>query len=414
MKWKLYLVVARYFMFFAGLSLRRWNPRVIAVTGSVGKTTLLNLLELQLQKDAHYSHDANSIYGISFDILGLDGVRGSKLRWLWLFIAVPIRSVWFRHTEEFYVVEIDGERPKETELLAKWVEPEVTLWVSVGRSHASHFDQEVKDGKFKNVDEAILHEFSFLPRYTKGHVFYNNTQASIVRAMSTVDTESSGVGNDALTSYAVWPNKTVLTVHKTEYTFHQPMPEEVYIQLALLEKFADYLGESVVTDLSGYIQPPGRSNYFDGIKNTKLIDSSYNAHLISMKSIIDMYRHMKTAPKWIVIGDVIEQGESEADEHIALGKILAKANFDRYIVVGRRTEKYVYPELDPSKSVSFRQARHALEYLEEEISGGETILFKGSQYLEGVVERLLAQPSDVRRLPRQEPAAKKRRAKRGL
>ena len=44
-KKKLYLLVVRYFQLFANISLMRWRPRVIAVTGSVGKTTLLNLLE---------------------------------------------------------------------------------------------------------------------------------------------------------------------------------------------------------------------------------------------------------------------------------------------------------------------------------------------------------------------------------
>ena len=122
-KKKLYLVVVRYFRIFASASLRRWKPRVIAVTGSVGKTTLLNLLEVQLGDRAHYSHNANSSYGIAFDVLGMDGVRGSKLKWLYLFIAAPLRSLWFRHVQEFYVVEIDGERPRETEFLASWLRP---------------------------------------------------------------------------------------------------------------------------------------------------------------------------------------------------------------------------------------------------------------------------------------------------
>ena len=159
-KKRLYLTVVRYFRFFANRSLRRWKPRIIAVTGSVGKTTLLNLLEVQLGDRAHYSHNANSSYGIAFDILGTDGVRGSKLKWLYLFIAAPIRSLWFRHNEAFYVVEIDGERPKETEFLASWLKPEVTLWVSVGRTHAVYFDGQVRQGLFETVEDAIVHEFS--------------------------------------------------------------------------------------------------------------------------------------------------------------------------------------------------------------------------------------------------------------
>ena len=85
LKKRFYFLVASYFRFFANISFRRWRPRVIAITGSVGKTTMLNLVECILKDRAHYSHDANSAYGIAFDILKLTGVTGSKLKWFYLF-----------------------------------------------------------------------------------------------------------------------------------------------------------------------------------------------------------------------------------------------------------------------------------------------------------------------------------------
>lgn len=415
-KKKLYLTVVRYFRFFANISLRRWKPRIIAVTGSVGKTTLLNLLEVQLGSRAHYSHNANSSYGITFDILGMDGVRSSKLRWLYLFAAAPLRSLWFRHTEEYYIVEIDGERPHETEFLARWLKPEVTLWVSVGRSHAVYFDGQVKAGVFPTVEDAIVHEFSYLPQYTRKFVAYDGDNSSIEQTMQKINPEykTMAVTKKALEHYEVWPNKTTFTVNGQRYTFSEPMPREVYIQLALLGVLADYLGEPVVSDLSSYHQPPGRSNFFVGKNGVSLIDSSYNAHLISMKSIINLYKDMQTNTKWIVIGDIVEQGEAEAREHTELGEILRDADFDRYILVGRRTQKYTYPQLDPAKTVTFLKPKDAVTYLRRELTGTETVLFKGSQYLEGIVEHLLKNPTDTARLPRQEPAAKKRRARWGL
>ena len=123
---------------------------------------------------------------------------------------------------------------------------------------------------------------------------------------------------------------------------------------------------------------------------------------------------MQADQKWIVIGDIVEQGEAEAEEHAKLGELLKTANFDRYVLVGRRTQKYTYPKLDPSKSVTFLKPIDAVKYLQQELTGGETVLFKGSQYLEGVIEHLLENPEDTAKLPRQEPAAKKRRAKWGL
>lgn len=414
-KKKLYLTVVRYFRFFANLSLKRWSPRVIAVTGSVGKTTLLNLLEVQLGDRAHYSHNANSSYGIAFDILGLDGVRGSKLKWLYLFLIVPFRSLTFRHTEELYVVEIDGERPKETQFLAEWLRPEVTLWVSVGRTHAVYFDGQVKKGLYPTVEDAIVHEFAYLPKCTQKMVAYADDSELIAQTMSEIDgVVKRPVSKRELTSYTVWPDATEFVVGGVTYRFNQPMPREGVTQLLLLYELAAYLGEPVVTDLSSYIQPPGRSNYFAGKRGVKLIDSTYNAHLISMESIIGLYETMQADTKWIVIGDIVEQGEAEASEHRELGRRLAAAHFDRYILVGRRTQTYTYPELDPLRSVTFLHPKDAAKYLDSELTGSETVLFKGSQYLEGVVEHLLEHPEDRDKLPRQEPAARARRAKWGL
>ena len=75
--------------FFANFALRRWKPRIIAVTGSAGKTTMLHLIEFELGERAHYSHDANSAFGISFDLLGMEGIRGSKWRWFKLIFQAP-------------------------------------------------------------------------------------------------------------------------------------------------------------------------------------------------------------------------------------------------------------------------------------------------------------------------------------
>ena len=55
-----------------------------------------------------------------------------------------------------------------------------------------------------------------------------------------------------------------------------------------------------------------------------------------------------------------------------------------------------------------------MKFIEENIKGGETIVFKGSQYLEWIIEKLLKNPADAKKLPRREKAAMKRRKNRGL
>ncbi|MBO4855454.1 hypothetical protein J5500_03570, partial [Candidatus Saccharibacteria bacterium] len=63
---------------------------------------------------------------------------------------------------------------------------------------------------------------------------------------------------------------------------------------------------------------------------------------------------------------------------------------------------------------TFRKPDAALKYLEHNLTGKETVLFKGSQYLEWIIEKLLENPEDAAKLPRQTALYKKRRAQWGL
>lgn len=427
-KKKFYFIVASYFRFFANFAFRRWHPRVIAITGSVGKTTMLNLVESTLGDKAHYSHDANSAYGIAFDMVNLRGVTGSKLRWFYLFLAVPIKSLFYRHKEEFYIVEIDGERPHEAEFLASWLRPEVTLWVSLGLSHACQFEQQVKDGLFSSLDKAITHEFAMLPQYTQKLVIIDGEVDLMNRALDSIKqknlTKATVIkcSKNAVKTYKVEPNHTSFLLQETadgvshEYEFNRPMSKDIAIQLTMLETLVDYLKIKPRYDFSNLKLAPGRNSYFDGKNGLKIIDSSYNAHLISVKSILEMYKAMHVPHKWLVIGDIVDQGSIEGQEHAKLADEIIKVKPEQVILIGRRTKKYTAPILKEAglNIYTTLDPREALKFLEQNLTGQETLLFKGSQYLEWLIEKLLKNPEEAKYLPRREKAAIKRRQKRGL
>lgn len=422
-KKRFYFVVAGYFRFFANHAFKKWHPRVIAITGSVGKTTMLHMVEYEIGKKAHYSHNANSAFGIAFDLVGIKkGVTGSKLRWLYLFFAVPFRSFFFHHREEFYVVEIDGERPHETEFLAKWLRPEVTLWISLGRSHAIQFEHQVENGEFKDLDRAITHEFAMLPQYTQKKIYIDGDIYLMTKALEKIKkhhhikAEVVECYKSDLKGYVITPKSTDYVFEDTSFHFASPQPRDLAIQLAMLKKLCKYLKVKLKTDFSGMPLPPGRSSYFPGKNGLTLIDSSYNAHLISVESILEMAANMKERHLWIVLGDMIEQGKIEGEEHRKLAEAIKKAKPEQVILVGRRTKKYTYPQLDKEKFnvIALDNVKQALKFIEENTTGKEVLVFKGSQYLEWLVEKLLENPDDAAKLPRRDPIYIKRREKRGL
>lgn len=415
-KKRFYFVVAEYFRHFADKVFKRWNPRVIAVTGSAGKTTMLNLIEHEMGEKAHYSHDANSAFGISFDLLGLKGIRGSKLRWFWLLFAAPFKGLFKRHKEKFYVVEIDGERPHETEFLAEWLKPEVTVWVSIGRSHAVQFEKEVEQGKFKNLDDAIAAEFATLPQNTSKRVYIDAESKIMKAAVKDIKAKIIGIKKSELKKYVVYPDSTDFTYGDTTFHFDHPEPKDIAFNLLVLQDLMKYLKIPFKSDFTNIRMAPGRCSYFKGEKGINIIDSSYNAHLISVASILDMVKRMHADHKWLIIGDIVDQGSLTSEEHTKLAHLIADVKPEKVILVGRRTKKYTAPELKKLgvSAVATLDPRKALEYIKKHITGKETLVFKGSQYLEWIIEKLLADPEDAKKLCRREKAAVNRRKSWGL
>ena len=415
-KKRFYFRLAGYFRHLANRALRRWHPRIIAVTGSAGKTTMLSLLEHEIGKKAHYSHDANSAFGVPFDLLGLRGVKASKLKWAWLIIAAPIKSLYYKHKEPFYVVEIDGERPHEAEFLAEWLKPEVTIWVSVGLSHAVQFEKVVEDGEFKDLKTAITSEFANLPENTQKLVYIDAESKAMVKATEGIKAKVVPIKKSLLKKYVVYPDSTDFTYGDTTFHFNHPEIRDLAFHLFVLQDLMKYLKLPFNPDFSDVKQMPGRCSYFKGIKGINIVDSSYNAHMISMEPILDMTKRMHAEKKWLVIGDIVDQGSLEEEEHTKLAHLIADAEPDLVILVGRRTKKWTAPELKKLgiPTATTTDPRKALTFIERHIKGNETLVFKGSQYLEWIIEKLLADPKDAKKLCRRDRGSVQRRKNWGL
>ena len=377
---------------------------------------MMTMLEHEIGKKAHYSHDANSAFGIPFDILGLGGVRGSKLKWIWLFAAAPFLGLFRRRKQKFYVVEIDGERPHEAEFLAEWLKPEVTIWVSVGLSHAVQFEKVVAEGKFEDVSEAIAAEFANLPANTSKRVYIDADSKPMVDATRDIKAKVIPIKKALMKKYVVYPDSTDFTYGDTTYHFDTPQPKDVAFNLFVLQDLLKYLKIPFNPDFSDLKVAPGRSSFFKGKKGIQIVDCSYNAHMISMASTLDMAKRMHAEKKWLVIGDIVDQGEMEADEHRRLAELIAAVKPDKVVLVGRRTKEYTAPKLKELgvSAVATTDPKKALSYIERRIRGNETLIFKGSQYLEWIIEKLLADPKDAKKLCRREKAAVERRRKWGL
>ena len=401
----LYFPIASYFRFFAKLRLRKWKPRVVVVTGSNGKTTLLHMLEAQIGDNARYSHHANSSFGIPFDILDLHRKTLSQSEWLSLILKTPFAVFKKIPKEKIYIVEADCDRLGEGKFLAELLKPEIVLWVSVSRTHSLNFDSLVEKKKFSNVEEAIAYEFGYFLEYCSKLSVLNGDSDLMLKQKNRTKAEVNLIKKERnLKKYSIKKSGVEFLINTQKYEFQSLLPEDVFCSIEMCRLTVNFLQLTFDPSFKNFVMPPGRGSIFEGIKNTTIIDSSYNANLGSITVILNMYKKFPSDNKWVVIGDMLELGKVEKEEHEKLAKILLNTKLENIILVGKLTNKYTYPFLkDISRVVSFESGRQALEYLEKNLKGHETVLFKGSQslFLEGIIEKLLKQKNDIVKLPRQ-------------
>lgn len=414
-KQSLYFPVASYFKFWAQIQLFFWQPRIFVVTGSSGKTTLLHLIESQLGNKARYSHHANSSFGVPFDILGLKRQTLSKLEWPLLFLKAPFLAFKKPFNQKLYIVEADCDRPHEGQFLGSLLKPEVTMWLDISRTHTLNFDK-VAQAKNQKIEETIAYEFGYFAENTKVLCLVNGDDNQIKNQLGRIKAEVKQVNLSRLEDYIISEDGTSFKFDGQKYEFNCLLPEETFYAVALTVDLLSYLGLEIDPQFKNFELPPGRSSLFKGNKNTTLLDSSYNTNLSSASAILEMYQKYPADKKWAVLSDMTELGQEEQVEHEKLAEVILKVKLEKLILMGPRMIKYTYPKLKGSKIdlVTFEKPKEVLDYLENNLSGGETILFKGARFLEGVIEHLLLNKDDIKKLCRREQVWEKRRKDWGL
>lgn len=420
-KQKLYFPIASYFRYFAIKRLAKWNPRIIVVTGSAGKTTLLHMLEAQIGPEAKYSHHANSSFGIPFDILGLQRKTLQKFEWIALFLLAPLKLFSKVPKEKIYVVEADCDRPGEGLFLAEFLKPEVVLWVSSSRTHSMNFDALVTEGTYKSVEEAIAHEYGYFLEYCQKLAIIDGESALETQQQSRTKAEVKAIKkSETLQNYSVSGEGTTFQINNKSYLFRWSfLPEESFLEVAMALETMKYLQMPHDDSYQKFAMPPGRGSIFEGFKDIAIVDSSYNSNLSSATAVLKMFDKFPGEKKWAVIGDMLEQGKEEQEEHEKLAEVIAQYDFEKVLLMGPRVKKYTHPKLISLKggivnNLAFETPKEVLNYLALNLQGGETVLFKGARFLEGVIEHLLKNKADIMKLPRREKVWQARRKKWGL
>jgi len=394
--------------------LAKYHPKIIAITGSVGKTSTKDAIFTVLSKFKvvrKSEKSFNSEIGLPLTILGSPNGWNDPFIWLENILHGFYLILFKRPYPEYLVLEIGVGKPGDIKKnVIPWLKPDVVV--------VTRFPDKPVHVEFFGTVDKIIEEKSALAFALKkdGILILNHDDEKVYSLHSKSNARAISFGmSENSTYHATYPTYLYKKQgdmdvpdgisFKLEYegnTFPVMLPNVLGMhnigQALAAVACACELGCDLLDSIkavSGYITPPGRLSLIEGINNSIIIDDTYNSSPVAMESAIEVLKDIKGKRKIAVLGDMLELGKFTEEEHRLVGeKIVGVA--DVLVVVGPRA-KFIAEEAIkkgfPQKEVySFDSSKTTATFLEGIIKKGDIVLIKGSQgvRLERAVEVIMA------------------------
>lgn len=429
MKKYLSLLVLNYFRFFAKIQLQK-NPeaKIIGITGSSGKSsTRLALASILSQRGRlKQTLRANSESGIPLDILGLHPTNYSFLDWLKLIVLAPLMLIFNQEKFDYYIVEMgidSADPPKNMGYLLSIIRPHIAIVLNAGLTHAAGFDHLVKDQnplrRVAKLKQVIAKEKMQLAKGVSqtGVAIINTDQKELALQLRDVSARKITFGKTSQANVRIVNTQVDKTGFRLEISYQGMLyslrlgdilpPHYAYTFAAALAAAAALgIPPSIsLPSLKTYRAPAGRMRVFQGINNSTILDSSYNASPATMQESLALLKKIGGRSKKIaVLGDMRELGASTKSAHKQLADWIVES-CDEVILFGELTLEHTAPVLHAQKFPThhFTQMNKLSTYLRANIKDHACILVKGSQntiLLERAVKAILANQSDEKDLCR--------------
>ena len=426
-------IVVKIITFEARLVLKRYNPKIIAVTGSVGKTST---------KDAIYTimsgffntrkseKSFNSEIGLPLTILGCKNAWNNPILWSWNILKGFWLIIFPHNYPDWLILEVGADKPGDIRSVSEWLKTDVVVVTRIA-------EIPVHIEKFKDQKE-VVKEKGYLIKTLKnnGVLILNNDDPSIIKFKDKTKNKVITFGfekdsNIMASNYHIVYEDGVGSVlphgiaFKIDYLgSNVPVrlnnifgKQNVYTALAAFSA-----GSSQGLNLLKMIEvlrehsgPPGRFRPLKGIKGTIIIDDTYNSSPVALEMAIQSFSEIKSSGKKIaVLGDMLELGIHTEDAHIKIGEQIPSV-FDMLVTVGERARFFEdgarKEGMKKENIFHFEDSFTCGQFVESVLSQGDAVLIKGSQgiRMEKVVYAVV---SDEEKMPsklvRQEDEWKKR------
>ena len=394
--------------------IKKYQPQIIGITGSVGKTStkqaIFKVLALKFNVRQNIKNYNNEI-GLPLTIIGAGSGGRSVWGWLGVFMRALVLLAWRdKNYPKILVLEMAVDRVGDMKYLTDLAPCQIGVVTNISPVHLEFFKTLERIAKEKSVMVSHLdkngwavlncdnHYVCDMEQVVKGRVIkYGITsEQAQVRASEIIISKDSGERVAGLSFKLSYQGSTVPVLLPNILGEH-------LVYAALAAAAVGVINGMNLLEISEALRlfeaPKGRMRLLAGIKNTFIIDDSYNAGPESMAAALSVLGQLNVLGKKIaVLGDMLELGEYTVEAHQNIGALAAANKIDSLITVGERArligEKAKELGLRSEDIFNFSDAETAGCFIQDRIETGDFILVKGSQgmRMEKIVKEIMAEP----------------------
>lgn len=405
-------IIVALLTFEARSVLKKYKPKIILVTGSVGKTSTKDAVYAALKNHTFVRKSEksfNSDIGVPLTVLGVPNGWGSAVQWLKNIIEGFLMLILTTPYPRWLIIEVGADRPGDISKRLSWIKPDVVIVTRIPDIpvHVEYYaspEDVLKEETYPIAQlvpgtTAILnsddrHVSGIVPPEGVLRLTYGLSKEADVKASHYRVLTKQGVPNGISFSVSYKEEKKHFSVYG--------VLGQTYVYAILAGISGGLSAGATLSEMAGlgedYEPPPARMRLIQSKNGAVIIDDSYNASPVATEEAL---RSLHGAPaigrRIAVLADMLELGSYSADEHKRIGTI-AKECVDILVTLGVRARRIAEQAresgMNESAVHSFENSSEIITFLTQELQIGDVVLIKGSQSMrmERVVKALMAEP----------------------
>ena len=342
------------------------SPKIIAITGSNGKTTTKEMVANILYQ--HYPKN---------EILVTKGNLNND-------IGLPLTLFNLKENHTIVVLEMGMNHQDEITKLCKIAPPDIAVITNIGEAHLENFSS--KNGIAKAKKEILLgakkNGIAILPR---DDVYFNYLKSDCLylRCISFGINKNSNIRLDL--------SSNVLTVDEEKINIESSLlGKENLMNMAAAVSVANALElptETIIKGMKTIDSIEGRLEVKITANNIKIIDDTYNSNPSSMMMAIDVLDQSKQK-KILIVGDMAELGPLSKKYHTDIGHYILEKNIDLVMGIGNMTRHLI--DVLGAKGLWYPSKEDLLNETNKILKKDTVVLVKGSRFMrmEQIVDRI--------------------------